>query len=131
MKKLLEDALTMNEQRYCPTCGSSDIDVWGTHPEGLAYICNTCGYMNQAELFLREDFNLGSSVEWRKAKNKWTMPERVLNAVVGRLNSNYHIWKGNIKWYQQRDGTWNLYVINPAGMDKYIEQIERDLRIYT
>ena len=125
--------VTESGQRYCPTCGSADINVWGSHPEGLAYICNTCGYMQQAEEFLRElkeDFNLGKSVEWRKAKNKWSLSERTLNAIVSRLNKDYVVWKENIKWYQERSGRWNLYVKNPTGMEGYISQIEDDIKVY-
>jgi hypothetical protein len=74
-----------------------------------------------------EDFNLGGSVEWRKAKYKWSMSDRMLNAIVSRLNRDYHVWKGNIKWYQERTGRWNLYVVNISGMDRFIRQIEHDL----
>ena len=78
-----------------------------------------------------EDFNIGKSVEWRKSKFKWSLTERVLNAVISRLNKDYYLWKGNIKWYQERNGRWNLYVIDPGGMDQYVRQIEQDIKAYS
>ena len=84
----------------------------------------------QRSMGMTEDFNIGKSVEWRKSKNKWSLSERTLNAVVGRLNTDYHVWKEKIKWYQERNGRWNLYVKDPMGMDKYIQQIERDIKAY-
>ena len=80
---------------------------------------------------MTEDFNIGKSVEWRKSKFKWSLTERVLNAVISRLNKDYYLWKGNIKWYQERNGRWNLYVIDPGGMDQYVRQIEQDIKAYS
>lgn len=79
--------------------------------------------------FSIDTFIVGTSAEMRKAKHKWTMSERKINALIGRLNREYSVWEGNLKWFQNRRGEWSLYVTDPnrPGMQNIINQIDRDM----
>jgi len=133
MKKLFEDALAMSELALKT---KPNVEVWAAdeEEEELEDVNiiphDSANSPPEGALGIREDFNVGKSVEWRKSKYKWSMSERALNAIVGRLNTWYYDWKGNLKWYQERNGRWNLYFINPENMHIYINQIEKDLETF-
>ena len=120
MKRLFEEAIDMTDDEEEEEALELEVPI---APEELNDPPGFTGHIG-------ENFNMGKSTEWRKAKYKWSLSERVLNAVIGRLNSDYSSWKDNLKWYQERNGRWNLYFINPYGMERYIQQIERDIQGY-
>ena len=82
--------------------------------------------------FSIDTFIVGTSAELRKAKYKWTMSERKINALISRLNRDYNTWEGNLKWFQNRKGEWALYVADPnaPGMKEIIAQINQDMAAF-